>query len=107
MEAIEIAKKYSGQTEDEKKFIQVFDILCQKHNPWTVWHDFVEICACVISNRIGPKDGRWTKREADYISCIKCYSQEEQRHLAALFEIITVALLNNPAQDFLGNLKQR
>lgn len=99
-----MVRKYTGRTEDEKQFIQVFDLLNQRHNPWTVWQDFVEMCACAISNGAGPKDEQWNKREDSYLSCVRRYSQEEQKHIVTLFGITTAALMNNPAQDFLGNL---
>lgn len=79
-----------------------FQKLSDTRPPWRVWQDFVTMAACTISNRV---DWRFREeREREYLSCAGEYSREELTSIAKLLATTTVALRDNPAQDFLGDL---
>ena len=56
-----MAKRIAFDTPDAKEFVQTFDSLSQRHNPWTVWRDFVTMHACVLS--LTALNGSALKRE--------------------------------------------
>lgn len=95
-------KTIRGSTEFEKKFIRNFEELCERHPPWQIWQDFIEMSACAIANAVDRRPDVWESREASYMDTVKKYSKEELNLLCELFCITTLALEENPAQDFLG-----
>lgn len=95
-------RHYAPRTEHEKDFLTEFEKLSAAHPAWQVWQDFVFMAACTFSNLV---DGRFREeREREYLSCAGEYSREDLTPIAKLLAITTVALLDNPAQDFLGDL---
>ena len=70
-------KGIRGSTEFEKRFIDVFEQLCRRHHSWKVWQDFVNMSACALA-------------------------KDELNLISELLSITTLALDENPAQDFLG-----
>jgi len=97
-------KNYTGRTEIEKTFLKTFGELCTRHNAWTVWQTFVNTAACAISNSVDRREDVWRKREDSYLASIKEFTKEEAQKLPALLGLTTMALEENPAQDFLGTL---
>jgi len=97
-------KNYTGRTETEKTFLKTFGELCNRHNTWTVWQAFVNMSACAISNSVDRREDVWRKREDSYLASVKEFTQEEAQKLSALLGLTTMALEENPAQDFLGTL---
>lgn len=95
-------KTIRGSTELEKKFIRNFDQLCERQPSWQVWQDFLEMSACAIANAVDRRPDVWESREASYMDTVKKYSKEELNLLCEMFGITTLALEENPAQDFLG-----
>lgn len=93
-----------GSTEWEKKFIDNFNGLCRRHHSWQVWQDFVHMSACAIANTVDRRPDVWKAREDSYLATIKRYSKDEQNLICELLGITTLALEENPAQDFLGKL---
>lgn len=93
-----------GSTEWEKKFIENFNRLCNQHQSWQVWQDFVNMSACAIANTVDPRTDVWMARENSYMTTVKRYSKEELDLISELLSITTLALEENPAQDFLGKL---
>ena len=93
-----------GSTEWEKKFIDSFDQLCNRHHSWQVWQDFVNLSACAIANAVDRRPDVWKAREDSYMATVKRYSKEELNIITELLGIATLALDENPAQDFLGKL---
>lgn len=99
-----MAKSYRPANETERAFIKAFDALCYRHNPWTVWTDFINMSACAISNAVDRDSVQWANREKAYMATVKKYSREECQHFTEMTAFVIEALEENPAQDFLGNL---
>lgn len=99
-----MAKSYRPTNEIERAFIKVFDTLCYRHNPWTVWTDFINMYACAISNAVNRDPEQWAAREKAYMATVKKYSPEDGQHFTEMAALVVQALEENPAQDFLGNL---
>lgn len=95
-------KGIRGSTEFEKQFIDVFEQLCRRHHSWKVWQDFVNMSACAIANAVDKRPEVWKLREDSYMETIKSYSKDELNLISELLSITTLALDENPAQDFLG-----
>lgn len=85
-----------------KEFIQVFKRLSYAHHTVDVWHDFVLMFACAISNAVDKSHRE--ERERMYLNTIKRYSKREQQLFPELAAITISALEGNPEQDFLGSL---
>lgn len=99
-----MAKGYTGRTEIEKDFIKAFNRLSYRHNPWTVWQNFINMVACSISNAVDRQPETWKAREESYLAAAKAYDKEELDGIAEMLGLTVKALEENPAQDFLGNL---
>lgn len=99
-----MAKGYIGRTEIEKDFIKAFNRLSYRHNPWTVWQNFINMAACSISNAVDRQPETWRRREESYLATVKAYDKEELDDFVKMFGLLVQALEENPAQDFLGNL---
>ena len=91
-----------GSTEIEKQFVDHFKQLCQRHNAWQVWQDFIEMSACSIANAVDKRPDIWKQREDGYLEIVKRYSKEELELICDMFSMTVLALEENPAQDFLG-----
>lgn len=99
-----MAKSYIGRNETEKAFIKIFQSLTSRHNPWTVWQDFINVSACAMANAVDKTPEIYMRREESYRATVKKYTTEEVNSLSELFGLTIAALEENPAQDFLGNL---
>ena len=97
-------KSIRGSTEWEKKFIGIFNRRCSRHQSWQVWQDCVNMSACAIANTVDRRTDVWKEREDSYMATVKRYSKEELDFICELLSITTLALEENPAQDFLGKL---
>lgn len=100
-------KSIRGSTEWERKFIDNFNQLCKQHSSWKVWQDFVNMSACAIANAVDRRTDVWKTREDSYMEAVKKYSKEELELISELLSITTLALEENPEQDFLGKLYMR
>ena len=98
------SKNIRGSTEWEKKFIDSFNRLCNRHHSWQVWQDFVNMSASAIANAVDRRPDVWKLREDSYMATVKRYSKEELNLITELLSITTLALEENPAQDFLGKM---
>lgn len=86
----------------EKVFLDRFDSLCQTRNGWEVWADFITATACAIANSVD-KDSKFRQqREEEYEKCIERLGGVDTA--AEMFAMVTLALEENPEQDFLGTL---
>lgn len=86
----------------EKTFIKTFRATSYKHNSHTVWHDFVTMTACALSNPLDKSHRE--KRENRYLDIIKRYDKQEQQTFPELLDLTIMALEHNQEQDFLGDL---
>lgn len=100
-----MAERIAFQTPDAMDFSKVFSSLCQHHNPWTIWSDFITMHACVISiafDRYDPM--RFKERSELFRNTAKQYSEQELTAFDSLFKTTAASLNRNPQQDFLGRL---
>ena len=80
----------------------VFNGLLNQHRAWDVWRDFIVMYACAISNPLDKK--HYEEREKRYMDIITKYGKEDQKIFPELAAIVTMALTDNPEQDFLGTI---
>lgn len=100
-------KSIRGSTEWEKKFVDNFNRLCNRHDSWKLWQDFVNMSACAIANAVDRRMDVWKTRDNSYMKTVKRYSKEELELIFELLSITALALEENPEQDFLGELYMR
>lgn len=86
----------------EKEFLELFHRLCYSRNAWEVWEDLMIVMACSISNAVDREPDKFKRREEQYGRCIKNLGGVEIP--AQMLGIITMALGQNPDQDFLGKM---
>ncbi len=95
--------KHAGRLQDrEKEFLKLFDKLTYSRNAWQAWEDVITAIACSICNAAERTPGEFEKREGQYKRAIERLGGVEVT--AELLMIITMALEENPDQDFLGKL---
>lgn len=88
--------------DSEKEFLKLFDKLTYSRSAWQVWEDIMTVMACSISNAVDRTPERFKRREEQYERSIKNLGGVEIP--AQMLGIITMALEENPNQDFLGKL---
>ncbi len=86
----------------EKEFLKLFDKLTYSRSAWQVWEDLMTVMACSISNAVDRTPDKFKRREEQYERSIKNLGGVEIP--AQMLGIITMALEQNPDQDFLGKL---
>lgn len=95
--------KYAGTGNDkEKDFLKLFNQLTYSRSGWQVWEDLMTVMACSICNAVDRREGPFERREKQYERAITALGGVEIP--AQIFGIITMALEENPNQDFLGKL---
>ena len=90
------------RTDYRKEFLEVFKKLTYCRSSWNVWNDFLDMGCISMSNSI-PALYR-EDREREYLSIIGRYKKEDQELFPELFGFFILALNENPAQDFLGEM---
>ena len=88
-----------------QEYHDVFRGLCRSHSSSSVWHDFLMMSACDISNAVDRENT--AHRTELYEQASKRYTAEELDSFAQLLAITALALEENPDQDFLGEIFQR
>ena len=85
----------------KQEFEKRFNSLCYEQQPWRVFSDSVAMMACAISNAVDTKH----KGRADklYETSLKTF-KGDVKGPSDLFGITTMALEDNPEQDFLGEM---
>jgi len=95
--------KHIGQLQDhEKEFLKLFETLTYSRNNWQVWEDLMTVMACSISNAVDRTPEKFKRREEQYDRAISNLGGVDTP--AQMLGIITMALDDNPNQDFLGKL---
>ena len=95
--------KHVGHLQDsEKEFLKLFNKLTYSRSAWQVWEDLMTVMACSISNAVDRAPDKFKRREEQYERAIKRLGGVEIP--AQMLGIITMALEQNPDQDFLGKL---
>lgn len=85
-----------------KEFLKLFDKLTYSRSAWQVWEDLMTVMACSISNAVDRTPDKFKRREEQYEIAIKNLGGVEVP--AQIFNIVVMALEENPNQDFLGQL---
>ena len=85
-----------------KEFLKLFDKLTYSRSAWQVWEDLMTVMACSISNAVDRTPDKFKRREEQYEIAIKNLGGVEVP--AQIFNIVVIALEENPNQDFLGQL---
>lgn len=88
--------------ETKKEFLKIFNEMCYSRSAWQVWSDLISVIACSLANAVDKREEMWAAREKEYEECIKRLGGVEKP--AKCFATITMALEENPDQDFLGEL---
>ena len=99
-----MAKRLPIYTSDAKAFAKAFEPLTVRHNPWTIYCDFITMLACTISCAVDYEPARREKRVDLLKQTADHYTEEEIKSFEALTEITVSALTDNPRRDFLGEL---
>ena len=95
--------KHVGTVNDrEKAFLKLFDQLTYSRSAWQVWEDLMTVMACSICNAADHRKEAYERREEQYERSIKALGGVDIP--AQILGIITMALEENPNQDFLGKL---
>ncbi|MDO5764294.1 MAG: hypothetical protein Q4P84_01155 [Elusimicrobiales bacterium] len=98
-----MANRVVFQTPDAMDFSKTFSSLSQRHNPWTIWSDFITMYACVISITFDRHDPKRFKERSDlFRNTAKRYSEQELTIFDSLFKTTAASLDRNPQQDFLA-----
>ena len=97
-----MAKQSDIMRNAEKEFLDVFNRLCYSRSPWEVWAELISAIACSLSNVTDRTPEHYEPREEEYAQCIKHLGSVEDP--ARMLGIITMALENDPEQDFLGKM---
>ena len=86
----------------QKEFCNLIDRYAYRYSRWQIWNDFLYLTVAALAN-VFPVPER-EEREKQYLLVIGRYTEEEQKIFPEMLEIITLALEDNPEQDFLGSL---
>lgn len=89
-------------TDYQKEFLEALKKLSYCRSIWNVWNDFLDMGCISISNSVPALYSQ--DRENEYLSIIRRYKKEEQELFPELFGFLVMALTENPAQDFLGEM---
>lgn len=92
----------------KRDFRQRFDKLCDHRSDYTVFQDWVEVAAISLhqapcNQGILPKDAKYEKIEARYMSFVPKYDREGLTVFSELWGIVQMAL-SETRSDFLGEL---
>lgn len=86
----------------KKEFCALMDRFAFRYSRWQIWNDFLTLSAISLAN-VMPVPER-EEREQQYLSIISGYRKEEQEIFPEMLGLVTLALEENPEQDFLGSL---
>lgn len=89
----------------QKEFCSLIDRYACRYSRWQIWNDFLYLSAAALANTFPVPERE--KREKQYLSVIDRYTEEEQKIFPEMLTIVTMALEENPEQDFLGSLYHR
>lgn len=85
-----------------REFLKLFDQLTYSRSAWQAWEDLMTVMACSICNAVDRREEPFERREKQYERAIEDLGGMDIP--ARMFGIITMALDENPNQDFLGRL---
>ena len=100
-----IERKTLKERNYQKEFCNLIDRYAYRYSRWQIWNDFLYLTAVALAN-VFPVPER-EEREKQYLLVIGRYTEEEQKIFPEMLTIVTLALDENPEQDFLGSLYHR
>lgn len=75
--------------------------MAHRHDLWSIWCDWLLMCATSFANAADRRPDIWHKREDDYMRTVKKYNKEEVDHFAHLFRTL-IDTFPTPGEDVLG-----
>ena len=93
--------RHLGQAQTE--FTKLYAGLCDRHQSWEVWSDFVYMAAAAITNAVDRSE-KAAHREKEYLKIIGKYNKIEQAVFPQLLTTMVDELEIRPEQDFLGEM---
>ena len=99
-----MAQSYTRHITDahQRQFVKLFETVCQRHNRWTVFTDFVHMAAIAVSNTVDKVHAE--NREKTYMQMEAQYSKKELDCIRNMFAELVLGLDVNTDQDFMGGL---
>ena len=93
-------------TNHKNQFENIFKSFDAKCRPYSLFSDFCTMAAASLSNstRQFQETEIVERRESEYEECAKRYDKGEMEKMAHLLGAVTMALEENPDQDFLGDI---
>lgn len=98
-------KGLTPRNDKEREFMKTFDDLCYGQSRYKVWDDFVHMAALSIVNTVDKT--HFQERKERFQRIRKPYGEKEFMGFCSLLSTTTLALEENPFQDFLGELYMR
>lgn len=98
-------KGLTPRNDKEREFMKIFDDLCYGQSRYKVWDDFVHMAALSIVNTVDKT--HFQEREERFQRIRKPYTEKQFMGFCSLLSTTTLALEENPFQDFLGELYMR
>ena len=91
------------------KLLATLRKLGHRHSTWSLFSDFVELCALSIANSAKLDQEEWQRREDQYLNVIGKYTPDEQMAFADMFADLAEALhyevtRNHVPVDVLGEI---
>ena len=99
-----MAKEARYLNEAQGEFHGIIHGICGSRAIWQVWADFLECTAISLSNCFDRKGEVHDEREKRYLEISRGYTAEELDDLAKLAACTMRTLMDNPNQDFLGEM---
>ena len=84
------------------EFIKLYKKMAARHGYSGIWNDFIQIFACSLSNAIDKS--RKEQRMKSVEDVMRVYNQEELALFVKMMELTSIAIKEEPDQDFLGEL---
>lgn len=88
--------------QNEKELVKLIESASESRHIWQTWQDMVTAIACSICNAVDRTPERFQRREEQYAQAVKNLGGVEKP--ARMLDIVTMALEQNPDQDFLGKV---
>lgn len=86
----------------KKEFRNIINSFSQRYSVWQLFKDFLLLTALSLANTV--KTREWDEREEQYLSIIHTYQEKDQVLFPQLLACLSMALTENPKQDFLGEI---
>lgn len=88
----------------KQKIEDMIRTMSGRYSAYEVFSSWIQCCAIAVANGCSARrDTLWKKREEEYISVIRRFSEEEQRMFAEMFVLLGDALTEN-LSDVLGEI---